>query len=140
MRDIETLQQIAIDFRRALEDTDAIETFEGQTFPEGCCGDAALLLGTYLIDQGHGTFDYVLGYRGDRSHAWIERNGLIIDITADQFPDMDVPIIISTDSAWHRTFEPRVPNAANFRIYDERTVEHLDDAYGMVLEYLQREK
>ncbi len=140
MRDIETLQRIATNFRRALEDTDAIETFEGQTFPEGCCGDAALLLGTYLIDQGHGTFDYVLGYRGDRSHAWIEHEGLIIDITADQFPDMNEATIISTDSAWHRTFDPRRPNAANFRIYDERTAAHLDDAYRMVLDYLQEAK
>lgn len=137
MPDIEALKQIAVDFRRALEETQAIELLEDQVFPEGCCGDASLLLGTYLIDQGHGTYDYVLGMRGDRSHAWIQKDGLIIDITADQFHDMDQAIIVAADSVWHRTFEPRVPNAADFRIYDDRTKAHLDDAYQMVLEYMQ---
>lgn len=81
-------------------------------FPKGACGDAALVLGTYLADLGEEPFDYVLAMRGKAdpgaqraSHAWLERADLVIDITADQFDGMDNPVIVTTDSDWHRTWE-----------------------------------
>jgi hypothetical protein len=79
-------------------------------FPHGSCGDAALLLGTLLSDYGLGEFMHVGGERGDKSdntwctHGWLEQNSLIVDITADQFGEIDTPIIVSRNSAWHATF------------------------------------
>jgi len=78
-------------FRHAIEacDRSALPiTFEN--FPAGSCGDAALILGKYLEERGFGLFDYVLGERGGRSHAWLQRGHLVVDITGDQFDDMSV--------------------------------------------------
>jgi hypothetical protein len=44
--------------------------------------------------------------RNDHSHVWIEQNGLIVDVTADQFDDVDDPVIVTRDGAWHSEFEP----------------------------------
>ena len=62
-------------------------------FPKGSCGDAVLLLGKYLSDVGLGEFDYVLGGVNEKSHAWLQQNKLIVDITADQFDDQTEEII-----------------------------------------------
>ena len=81
-------------------------------FPRGSCGDAALLLGTLLSDCGLGEFMHVGGERGDKSdqtwctHGWIKQDSLIVDITADQFAEIDTPIIVSRNSPWHATFLP----------------------------------
>ncbi len=59
-----------------------------QGFPCGARGDATILLGEFLASEGFGVFDYVAG-ECSRPHyqspAWLERDGLIVDITADQF-------------------------------------------------------
>ena len=35
-------------------------------------------------------------------HVWLECDGMIIDITADQFPNIKSAIIVARDSEWHR--------------------------------------
>lgn len=81
-------------FKAAKSFRDAIEKTEFNSinelfvrFPAGCCGDTSLLLGAYLYEIGLGNFEYVCGISGKQSHAWLERNGLIVDITSDQFLD-----------------------------------------------------
>lgn len=54
-------------------------------FPEGACGDASLLLGQLLSDEGLGQWWYCTGHLNGNSHAWLERGGVIVDLTADQF-------------------------------------------------------
>ena len=56
-------------------------------FPRGSCGDATLILAKHLKDNGQKGFAYVCGMRDGHSHAWLERDGLIVDITGDQFAD-----------------------------------------------------
>lgn len=86
-------------------------------FPRGCCGDASSLLGHYLLENGIQT-DYVCGtYYGDsdgngQSHAWLElQNGIIIDITGDQFKydelflNYDIPIYVGQMDMFHELFE-----------------------------------
>ena len=58
------------------------------------------------MDNGYGEFDYILGAYDDsieteQSHAWLEKDGLIIDITADQFSDIHSEVIITKDHTWH---------------------------------------
>ena len=55
-----------------------------QDFPRGSCGDAAPMLGEYLNEIGLGPWLYKVGKRSSDGHwhAWIEQNGLIVDITA----------------------------------------------------------
>lgn len=116
------LKKIASDFRFALESlTPPISPIGLTTFPHGACGDASLLLGAYLVDRGIQGFEYICGNRGSHSegswtsHAWLHRDGLIIDLTADQFDDGPGPVLVVQDSDWHRTFDWGEPCPADFR-------------------------
>jgi hypothetical protein len=46
------------------------------------------------------------------SHAWLERAGWVLDITADQFVDVVEPVILSRDSAWHRSWQHKSTSRA----------------------------
>lgn len=82
-----------------------------KNFSRGSCGDTALVLGTYLaVDCKIPGFQYVSGERGSVSagtwttHAWLERDGLVVDITADQFSDECRSVIVETNSLLHSSF------------------------------------
>ena len=81
----------------------------------------------------------MLGLRDGCSHAWIQREGLIIDITADQFDDVTEPVIVSDSSPWHDSFEPEDLHSADFMIYDEHTRMTLAGAYSIVCKQLPEE-
>lgn len=119
MRDLSRLQDHAVRFRCAIESCDKSSlpvTFEH--FPRGACGDATLLLAKFLEESGLGQFNYVLGDRNGSSHAWLENGDVVVDITADQFPDMPHPVVAAYKSKWHAAFCGEVQNVANFDIYD----------------------
>jgi hypothetical protein len=83
-------------FRRAIERAKKSQPHIYITlsnFPHGACGDASLLLAKFLVNNGQAGFDYVLGRRQERSHAWLRRSRLIVDITADQFADFSEPVL-----------------------------------------------
>jgi len=73
-------------------------------FPKAWCGVTARALGGYLLSQGFESVQYVLGYRGAISHAWLELGDIIIDITADQFDDCSERIIVAKESEFHNRF------------------------------------
>ena len=107
-----------------------------QTFPHGACGDATLLLAKYLERNGHTGFIYVLGMRGERSHAWLRRGELLIDITPDQFEEQDEAVIVGCDSVWHSTFTKKDEHHADFEKYNEFTAASLARAYQVILQAL----
>lgn len=81
--------ELATSFRLAVEmvvQTDDVP-MHIQGFPRGCCGIISELMGDYLNTVGLGEFFYVCGMKDGASHAWLEVDGLIVDITGDQFPD-----------------------------------------------------
>ncbi len=95
--------------------------FTFKSFPRGACGDTALVLGTYLEeDCDIRGFEYVCGDRGSKlnedwsSHAWLERDGLFVDITADQFADAPSSIIVEMSSPWHTSFQNVERMKSNF--------------------------
>jgi len=98
-------------------------------FPYGACGDASLLLARYLVEHGYGPFRYILGRRGDHHHAWIHGHGLILDITADQFPDFDDPCFVAEASTWHDAFEGEDKHEANCNVYGDQVEMMLCSAY-----------
>lgn len=55
-------------------------------FPVGCCRDASLIAGMYLSEKGYAGIQYCHKQFEERfiSHAWLEYNNHIIDLTADQ--------------------------------------------------------
>ena len=108
------------------------------SFPVGSCGDVSLLLGAYFSDCGIDGFQYVSGCRGRRndntweSHAWLARESLIVDITADQFDDGPREIIVSEKSAWHRAFEKERGQPSDFRVWSGPGIHHLHVMYALL--------
>lgn len=91
-------------------------------FPRGACGDTALVLGQVLDDEGVEGFKYVCGnkYESDgrpSSHAWLQSGEWIVDITADQFPDVHESVIVTNKSEWHELWERQRPEPGTLREY-----------------------
>lgn len=140
---IEYLVCVATQFREAMESLNSDLGVTFSHFPSGACGDAVLVLGAHLKDIGLGEFNYMVGnyhgIKGDSwsSHAWLQGGQLVIDITADQFPDVDDKVIISNNSIWHSALEGRADNLADYRIYDAHTKSTLKRVHSKVLEFIK---
>jgi hypothetical protein len=79
-------------------------------FPNACCGWACRLIGYYLKKELKFEPLHVCASRGvpgapDIGHEWIELNGTIIDITADQFSDQSQAVIVTNNSTWHQSWQ-----------------------------------
>jgi hypothetical protein len=70
------------------------------------------MLGQYLGHLGLGEWNYKSGRLSGsgNTHRWIERERLLVDITADQFPDVTESVIVPTDGSWHARFTPMAGN------------------------------
>lgn len=133
-------------YKRAYEWRHSLLTCSGDLgpqfagFPKGACGDAAMTLGAYLTRCGLGEFDYVLGTRIEHasdessSHAWIEQDGLVVDITADQYPEVTWPVIVSSYSEWHLRLSGTPQHKARLDVFGEFVKEELDRIYKVILE------
>lgn len=75
-------------------------------FPFASCGSSADILAEYLIEKGAQNVEYVHGERDGSSHGWLEIEGLIIDITGDQFDDGVEGVYISPNRYFHDQFAP----------------------------------
>ena len=99
----------------------------------------AELLAAHLKDEGFGKFYYVSGWRedGSTSHAWLEKNSVILDVTADQFDDGDQRPLVATDLRWHSQFSKhrQCREDGDFREVGEPP--HLSKAYAVLLQHLR---
>jgi len=105
------LYELAKNFRCALLTCprDKFSRFQRKcllSFPKQACDVASLLLAYYLRDRGFQDIERVLGCLDSESHVWLEVDGWIVDITADQFPGVDDPVIVveATRKSWHSNF------------------------------------
>jgi len=111
------LYSIATKFRQAIEHSDMSEEAVGREghlrmkkFTNGACSEACTLLGLYLVEKlGIEPLAERCGQmeEGDQwygSHHWLEHDGIIIDIAADQFPMVTEPVIVSRDSNFHNKY------------------------------------
>lgn len=76
-----------------------------QSFPRGACGATCDVLAT-IVERRFDVRPYWIsaecGEGGDwSSHAWLEVEGITVDITADQFGE--APVIVTKHSPWHRS-------------------------------------
>lgn len=141
--DTSRIQQLEADargFREAIERCRAKLSSTGLSdFPAGACGEVADLLGIYLVSRGFEKIDYVTGYRsaGDdgfvSTHAWLEVEGIRVDITADQFPDGPDAVIVSRVSSWHDGFsvDRRRPPGSSQTVEEVKVA--LDRDYQLIL-------
>lgn len=108
------------EFRNAIElaknDKCFVDDISFNRFPRGCCGDTCDLLAEYLMGYGIRTY-YVCGTFSSNSlesvcsHAWLEmENGVIIDITGDQFRtnsellNNDISVYVGRKSNFYNLF------------------------------------
>ncbi|MCX9133415.1 hypothetical protein OKS68_13130 [Aeromonas veronii] len=109
------LKKHVSDFRGALDRLDWFSIpGDFRKFPLGACGAISDILAEYLYKQGIQEIEYVSGEHRQNSHAWLEIAGYIIDITADQFPDCNEPVIVTDDHTWHHHFKESVRRPAGF--------------------------
>lgn len=108
-------------------------------FPFGSCGDASILLAEYLEELGYGSFDYVCGSRNDSSHAWIEKDGMIVDITLDGFPENKETVFVGIEHPWHDQFCEDPYRIDNIRIdrWDPHTRANLTRAYHIIRDHVK---
>jgi hypothetical protein len=126
---------LAEQFRAALEKVRNDATLPGhfKDFPRGTCGDTSDILSKFLESHGIDNIEYVCGvFRDGKSHAWLEVAGYIIDITADQFPDVFQRVIVSKESLWHDEFEERQRRKAGYIVRNQIT-HNLDKVYRAAL-------
>ena len=112
-RDYEALKEAAGAFREAIEHCKHGLAFSlMKRFPFGCCKTASLLLARFLVlELRYRPMSFISGGTGrdrqqnDSTHLWLEYFGVVIDITADQFPNMFEAVIVTDDRSWHdKTF------------------------------------
>ncbi|GAA4760203.1 hypothetical protein GCM10023350_53050 [Nocardioides endophyticus] len=108
MADHVAATEAAVRFRAAMAraiGAGELESRQLDGFPRGACGDSSKLLGQYLKDAGLGVWNYRSGIdETGQTHAWIEQDGWIIDITAPQFDDVSEDVVSTDDDSWFRRF------------------------------------
>ena len=127
------LVQIAKAFRKAFETVGRDQKFGNfPDFPEGCCSWASLFIGNFLIEE-YGLRPQkvysALHHSGDK-HEWVLLDGVIIDITADQFDDAPGSVIVELKSQWHATFkDSEIGNYLPVSRYDINDQQNISDIY-----------
>ncbi len=129
----ETIHTSSRRFRSALDSVRRHEFKSAQLgsndFPKGASSDASLLLGIYLLNEHGVDCDYVAASDGSgSSHAWLEHEGLFIDITADRLPGMQGKVVVGEDHPVHSLFI----EAGRSRI-SENDLSDLADDYDIVM-------
>lgn len=100
------IRRLALAFRRAIERCRSELTYVVfKNFPHGACGDTCDLLGRFYAQMGIGGWEYVSGRFDQQTHAWLEKDGWIVDITADQFDDAPDSVLVTNDRSWHQRFQ-----------------------------------
>ena len=133
---LELLTGLAESLRKVLEtvNKNALPiTFKN--FPAGSCGTTCLIFIKYLISKGFVAEEIykVAGWKNGKSHAWLEIEDYIIDITADQFPGKNPIIITNSNKNWHQSFSVDQKYIEKF-LHDSHEYDHYLE---MLLPYLK---
>lgn len=123
------------EFRLTLEKM-GIENFPQSSFfndfPRGCCGDTSNLLAKYLSEYNISPV-YVWGINNNRqSHAWLEYQDWILDITAEQFASIDDKVLVTMDTTWHSQFIEQNREISNFGTYNNYNKNRLSMIYSNI--------
>jgi hypothetical protein len=86
--------QICIRVRDAIEKLKR-KSFPLKEFPQGCCRDTTLILSMVLLEYGFENTHYCSKDLDNEipSPAWLEYEGYILDLTADQFGPLYPPVL-----------------------------------------------
>ncbi|EPF87917.1 hypothetical protein GCM10025882_30040 [Acinetobacter gyllenbergii] len=142
--DVQTLADIAQAFRAALDQvTQGFITGTFSKFPKECGADACDLLQYYLLNVHYIKSDYRVGkvqmsaQTPEIAHCYLVVNGIILDITADQFHKEWFPKVIVCESSEY----PLIPYFKYVRSKSGQTLlplnDYLQSIYGQVIKILQ---
>lgn len=67
--------------------------------------------------------------KSSASHAWLQRDQHVVDITADQLADGPCPVVVAENPKWHRSFRVASKDAGDFRKYSSKYVATARDLY-----------
>ena len=142
MENIEKIRKLAVQIRNTIIKI-GYDEFPDSDFlleyPRGCCGDASNLLAKFLRDNDI-ECEYVWGMMGQQSHAWLECDDLIVDITADQFPEIKEKILVTTDRFWHKKFKGQIRSDGDFENFQSYNKIRLTNIYRNILLRISQEK
>lgn len=102
------VHNIAHDFRASIEEQKALGILPRHMagFPHACCAVTSELLGDYLNSIPGGLeAETVSAMRDGKPHMWFVVNSLIVDLTADQFPDGRSAVYVGPEDAWYAGWE-----------------------------------
>lgn len=158
---IYNLHRIARSFRDAIDAAKANREpyIFFNKFPYGQCGYTTDLLAKYLTSKGYTRMIYETGvyYWEDsdsnpdhipRQHTWLLVEGLIIDITRDQFKDFDepvknnIPVYVGPKTPYYELFEVHPYGRCETSGYNTNSLKgkDLDSWYQVILKYLFEEE
>lgn len=100
------IEKIAKNLKSALYKADKKKlTIEFENFPIGSCGGACDILFFFLQENGYKNIKYVCGEKSSKTHAWLEFDSFIIDITIQQFDKSITDVIFPLNSLIHKKFK-----------------------------------
>lgn len=131
------MKELVIEFRKALDKINWSSMPVGfKNFPEGTCGDISDILAEYLYQNGFQDIDYICGESADGSHAWLEIDGKVVDITADQFYGVREKVMIQSPEIWHHKYEVKNRRKAGYRDMNGQAISGLVTVYNEIIRQL----
>ncbi len=139
------LRKIATNFRQAIEESDFSEASIGKEanirvgdFPDSACSEICTVFGIVLTRLYNLTplIEKVAQIENDKkewfgTHHWLEHNGIIIDITADQFEMVQDKVIVSSESQFHKEYGKQIESyTENFDL--EKQFEWIKPIYNEI--------
>ena len=117
-------------------------------FPNACCEYSSMMLARFLIEKKGYNIADVLIIKGQSTsdiyqlHLWLKVNGVIVDITAGQFNEVEKSIIIDEHGSWHNKFfyvlDAYMP-LTDFESYvDEFDQPTLENDYLMIVQQIHQ--
>jgi hypothetical protein len=111
---VQEIRSAAEEFREAIEQSDwnlVMDEYFILRNLRAMCKPAAMLVDKYLREElDCRPIEFVSAQRWTeaglvyRSHFWLEHDGLIIDISADQYPEIEQSVMVTADHSWHDGF------------------------------------
>ncbi|GED72596.1 hypothetical protein BRE01_62980 [Brevibacillus reuszeri] len=107
-----------------------------ERFPRGCCGDTSTLFSKFLQSKGIETH-YVWGMWGEYSHAWLELDDILIDLTADQFDGVTEEVMVTSNRQWHSRFTVHNKKKIDFDNFNEYNATRLRAIYNNIIKRMK---
>jgi len=145
------LQELVSKFRGAVIRTDPA-IIDPTSSRMGDPGALCVLLARFLKENGFPGCEMVAGSRNAWWHAWLELDGLVIDIAPDQFheiPEMrtmpelykDAPagfvVTKASESPWHSRMEQYFREPASFELVSSKSSSELDAIFLAIMANLR---